>query len=150
MLGTSVSDHLSTKTGTDRRGAVAPPPVRTDGRDSPSALWQNRGMFSYQREALDRVVAHLRARFPDRIASVYAFGSRVRGDHATWSDLDILVVVRNRDPALVDEIVGVFVEEELERGLSFSPVVKDETAFDLEKRYHTPFYENVTREGISL
>ncbi len=35
-------------------------------------------------------------------------------------------------------------------GLSFSPVLKDLKAFEKEKRYKTPFYESIEREGVLL
>jgi predicted nucleotidyltransferase len=79
---------------------------------------------------------------------MYAFGSRARGDHDAWSDFDVLVVVRDRSPEIESGVIGIIVDEELEAGLNFTPVIKDVTAFELEKRHHTPFYENVTREGV--
>ncbi len=107
-------------------------------------------MRAHERQALDRIAAALRERFADRITALYAFGSRVRGGHDVWSDFDVLVVVRDKDPRVEGEIVGLIVDEELRSGLSFAPVVKDAHAFDLEKGFHTPFYENITREGVLL
>ncbi len=107
-------------------------------------------MYTHERAALQRIAANLRTRFADRITAVYAFGSRVRGTQGVWSDFDLLVVVRDKKPGVEAEIVGMIVEEELAAGLSFAPVVKDARAFELEERFHTPFYENVTREGVPL
>jgi predicted nucleotidyltransferase len=107
-------------------------------------------MFSHERDSLLRISQELRERFADRIAGVYAFGSRVRGDHQAWSDFDVLVIVRRRRPALEEAIIGVFVEEELRSGLCYAPVVKDLDAFERERALHTPFHENITREGIPL
>lgn len=107
-------------------------------------------MFHFQRDILDRITERLRTRFPNRITAVYVFGSRVRGDHGEWSDFDVLVVVKDRDPLIEDAIMEIFVEEELQSGVTFAPVIKDSTAFEQEKRYHTPFYENLVNEGILL
>ncbi|MBI3392080.1 MAG: nucleotidyltransferase domain-containing protein [Nitrospirae bacterium] len=97
-----------------------------------------------------RIARKLRKRFANRIAAVYAFGSRVRGDHDAWSDFDVLVAVRDREPHIEEEIVGIFVEEELRTGLQVTPLVKDARAFDREKALHTPFYRNLMAEGVSL
>jgi len=107
-------------------------------------------VYPHERETLQRIATNLRARFADRITAVYAFGSRVRGTHGVWSDFDLLVVIRNKEPGVEAEIVGMIVDEELAAGLSFAPVIKDARAFELEEGLRTPFYENVTREGVPL
>ncbi len=107
-------------------------------------------MYQHEQDTLGRIAANLRESFPDRIAALYAFGSRVRGSHAEWSDFDLLVVVRDKDPRMESKIIGMIVDEEIKSGLSFSPVVKDARAFELERGFHTPFYESVTREGVPL
>ena len=107
-------------------------------------------MYPHERRALERIAARLKAQFADRITGIYAFGSKVRGDHGDWSDFDLLVTVRDRDPRIEAEIVGLIVDEEIEAGLSFAPVVKDADAFELEKRLRSPFSENIAREGVLL
>jgi predicted nucleotidyltransferase len=105
-------------------------------------------MYPYEKDLLQHISDKLRRQFSDRIVSVHAFGSRVRGDHDTWSDFDVLVVVKDKDPLLESGIIGIFVEEEMVAGASFTPVVKDIQAFEMEKKYHTPFYESIIAEGI--
>lgn len=107
-------------------------------------------MHPHERRALERIAARLKAQLAGRITGVYAFGSRVRGDHGDGSDFDLLVIVRDRDPRIEAEIVGLIVDEEIEAGLSFAPVVKDADAFELEKRLRSPFSENIAREGMLL
>lgn len=107
-------------------------------------------MHIHEKEALKKITKLLRKQFPGKIATVMAFGSRVRGDHGPWSDFDILIVVRDKTALLEREIIGSFVDRELELGVSFTPVIKDAAAFDLEKKHHTPFYENLTREGVLI
>ena len=107
-------------------------------------------MYAHEKGSLGRITNSLREQFPDRITGIYAFGSRVRGDHGEWSDFDILVVVKDRDPLIEEAIISSFVEEELRSGLIFTPLIKDQKAFESEKRFNTPFYENLTREGIVL
>ncbi len=47
--------------------------------------------------AMHDFAARVRARMPD--ARIWAFGSRVRGDHGEFSDLDLCVVAPNLDAA---------------------------------------------------
>ena len=107
-------------------------------------------MFAHERDTLTRIVKTLRRRFPERIKGVYAFGSRVRGDHNEWSDFDVLIIVENRDPSVENEIIGSFVDEEFESGILFTPLIKDSKAFESEKSFKTPFYDNLMKEGFPL
>lgn len=107
-------------------------------------------MYPHEKETLRRISASLKERFGEDIVSVYAFGSRVRGDHDAWSDFDVLVVVKRKNPALEDKIVAIFVEEEMKTGIPFAAVVKDFGAFDLERKHNSPFYHNVIKEGIII
>ncbi len=107
-------------------------------------------MNAHEKESLRRIAEKLKQKLSDRIVSIHAFGSRVRGDHGQWSDFDVLVVVQNKEPLIEAEVIGIFVDEELESGTSFTPVIKDVRAFELEKKFNTPFYENIVKEGVPL
>lgn len=107
-------------------------------------------MFAHEKETLERAVKSVREKLPDRIVSIYTFGSRVRGDYEEWSDFDVLVVVKSKTTQLEAEIVSIFVNEELRSGIPFSPVIKDFKTFEMEKRFNTPFYRNIIKEGILL
>ena len=107
-------------------------------------------MYSHERAALERISGTLRKRYSDNIISVYAFGSRVRGDHTAGSDFDILVIVRERSVPIEEAIVDAFVEEEMESGLFFDPVIKSLDSYELEKRHHTPFSKSIEQEGVPL
>jgi predicted nucleotidyltransferase len=107
-------------------------------------------MFPHQTNALKRITEKLKNTFPERVLSVYAFGSRVRGDHNCWSDLDVLVIVKKKTLQLEREIINIFTDEEIETGIPFSAVIKDVDAFNMEKRYKTPFYDNVANEGVLI
>lgn len=107
-------------------------------------------MFDYERNILNRITERLRERFSERIIAVYVFGSRARGDHEEWSDFDVLVIVKDKTPEIETEIISLFVDEEIQSGISFSAVIKDIKAFEMEKYFNTPFYKNIMREGVLL
>ncbi len=107
-------------------------------------------MYTHEREALEHIAKELRGTFGDVIAGVYAFGSRVRGDHTAWSDFDVLIVVSEKDIRIEKEIISIIVEIENEHGLSFSPVIKTAESFENEKKHNSPFYRNIASEAIPL
>ena len=107
-------------------------------------------MFPHHKAALGRIGALLRQRLGDSFVSMYAFGSRVRGDHDCGSDFDVLVVVKKRNPTTEGVIIDTFLEDEAESGVSFDPVIKSLATFELERKHNTPFYQNVVRDGVPV
>ncbi len=107
-------------------------------------------MHEHEKKTLRKITEKLRDKFSNRVVSVYAFGSRVRGDYDEWSDFDVLVIVKDKSPEIEKEIIGIVVDEELQSGISFGTVIKDIKDFELEKKFKTPFYENIMREGVLL
>jgi len=81
-------------------------------------------VYSHFKTALQRIVSKLNKEFPGDVVSVYAFGSRVRADHAAGSDFDVLVLVNDRTVKLEEGIVDVFVDEEMKTGLLPVEIVK--------------------------
>ncbi len=118
--------------------------------DMPCNVRHTWGMFTHERNALKEISRSLRKEFGDDIEQIVAFGSRVRGDFSDSSDFDILIIVRNRTPQKQQKIIDIIVDIEEKRGLSFSPLIKDAGAFAQERACNTPFYQNITREGISV
>jgi predicted nucleotidyltransferase len=107
-------------------------------------------MYAHERQTLQCIAEKLRERFSHRILALYVFGSHARGTHDAWSDFDLLIVVKDKEPRLEHEIISMIVDEEMKSGLSFTPLIKDHHAFEKEKGYQTPFYENIVREGVPL
>lgn len=107
-------------------------------------------MFTYAKRVLEKIGIALKKKYPQNIIAVIAFGSRIRGDHTGESDFDVLVIVNERSKEIEEGIIDVFVGEEMNSGVCFDPVIKTEESFELEKRNHTPFYENIVEEGVPL
>lgn len=86
----------------------------------------------------------------DPYAQVILFGSRARGDEKAESDWDLLVLTDY--PINVDkerQFRNHLYELELETGEPFSLFAYSKNDWNTKHRI-SPFYANVTREGISL
>ena len=86
----------------------------------------------------------------DPEAEVILFGSRARGDERDESDWDILILTDYpADLQLERRFRQNLYDLELETGESFSVFVYSKSDWISRQRI-TPFYQNVTQEGISL
>jgi len=87
----------------------------------------------------------------DPTASVILYGSYARGDNREDSDIDVLVLIDSDRPSQDDRIRIHYplYDIELETGIIISPMVLSKKIWETKHRI-TPFYENVTREGIVL
>ena len=86
----------------------------------------------------------------DPKAEVILYGSRARGDERTDSDWDILILTDYSVDLQTERIFrDKLYDLELETGESFSVFAYSKDDWTTKQRI-TPFYQNVTQEGIQL
>ncbi len=105
-------------------------------------------MFLNEKKALIHITEKLVKELDGSLVSVIAFGSRVRGDFTAFSDLDVLVVVKNRNTSIMDKVISIFLEGEEGSGIPFSVLVKSLDDYKKEKSYKTGLYRNLKEEGV--
>ena len=84
-------------------------------------------------------------------AKVILYGSYARGDFNNDSDIDIIVLLNKEKISMADrkKVSSILFKIELEIGIVISPFLYTMHDWELKPRI-TPFYENVSREGILL
>jgi len=87
----------------------------------------------------------------DPKAIVILYGSYARGDSTPDSDIDLLILI-DKDKLTAEDKINIsypLYDIEFETGQIISPLVLSRS--DWESRHRiTPFYENVTKEGVKL
>ncbi|RKO66011.1 nucleotidyltransferase domain-containing protein [Desulfofundulus salinus] len=78
------------------------------------------------------------------------FGSKSTGKFHEESDIDILVVVNERDEQLLDAISEILLDVELKYNSMLSPVVLTAAEFLQNQKHQTLFYHEVARDGVTL
>ncbi|MBR1775375.1 MAG: nucleotidyltransferase domain-containing protein [Bacteroidales bacterium] len=87
----------------------------------------------------------------DNTATVILYGSQARGDYSADSDIDILILIDGNELSVKreDKYMSVLYDLELESMIPISPrVVLKKNWYN--RPFTTPYYINVTNEGIVL
>ena len=90
----------------------------------------------------------LRNRIGDNLLKTILFGSRARKDHEEYSDFDFLLIVKNRDSKIRDQVVDAEIEMLNKYDFLFSSLIYESHEWEKEQRY--PFGWNVLRDGIEV
>jgi predicted nucleotidyltransferase len=120
---------------------------------SPQRL-EVRQMDSQSEAVAQEVKAALAQAYGDRLAALYVFGSRARGDHRPDSDLDLAVILRNASPSLAsvdDALLEVTYPIEIKRGVHIQAwALAADDAGQPSTAYRSRLAETIRREGILL
>jgi antitoxin ChpS len=83
--------------------------------------------------AVATFAAAARREFGEKLAGIYLFGSRARGDHKPFSDVDLAVVVDDRNARRLDhriELSNLAYDVLLDTGAEIQPWVVDKREWD--------------------
>ncbi len=104
-----------------------------------------------ERAGLTTFVERLRQRYGDELLRVVLFGSKARGDFDAESDVDVLVVLRERDHwKLLHEITDLTSQLLLESGVNISALVCDGARYQWWAAHRAPIYNSIQRDGVEL
>jgi predicted nucleotidyltransferase len=87
----------------------------------------------------------------DPTATIILYGSFARGENKEISDFDLLILIDKKNITRTDEkrVKYPLYEIEFETGQIISPIIISKTDWEY-KHKSTPFYENVTKDGIVI
>lgn len=107
-------------------------------------------MKKNERSAIQRFREAINKNIGKDLISIIAFGSKVRGDFNEASDIDILIIVKNRSLRVMDKIAEITAELNIEYNISIAPVVFSEKEYNMNKIMNTSFTSSISAEGLSL
>lgn len=107
-------------------------------------------LTSNEKKILNLFLDHLNYVCPGEVDKVILYGSRARGDNRLDSDMDILVLVKEKKRIDRDKIYDFVIDAELEHGIDISVNIYNSDQFSKLVLANAPFASNVDREGETL
>lgn len=92
----------------------------------------------------------MREQHGSEVVLVSLFGSKARGDFDEESDVDLLLVVENRDSQLWKDVVEIETELMLRYGTVISSLIMGRDNYEWHLRHRALLYRNIEREGVEL
>jgi predicted nucleotidyltransferase len=114
------------------------------------ATLEPKALTLLERHALQQFKTVLGTLLADNLISLRLFGSRARGEGTEESDLDVLIVLREKNRALCRRIVAEALEIDLAYDTNLAPTILSVEEYQQNRDCSTPFYRNVEREGVCL
>jgi predicted nucleotidyltransferase len=108
-------------------------------------------MSKKERQALERFGETVKSRLGEYVVRMSVFGSKVRGDFTATSDIDVLIIVKERSLLVMDQIAEITSDLNIELDLSIAPVVFSENEYNMNATIMaSPFSLAVHEEGLLL
>jgi predicted nucleotidyltransferase len=102
-------------------------------------------------KALQELKKRLKDTFGKELKEIRIFGSKVRGDFDSESDIDIFLVFdRKVDWEFENKVFGLAYELDLEFGVLFNIVIFSSESLREHKYKILPFVKSVKKEGVKI
>lgn len=98
------------------------------------------------KEFADRILSE----FKDGIEKIIIFGSVARGESEKNSDVDVLVVIKQKDIEMIKEICGIAFEISICGFADISPKIYSHNEIISGLRVMTPFIEEILNDEVPL
>jgi predicted nucleotidyltransferase len=103
-----------------------------------------------EEQAVKAFVAVIRKNLKDEVLEIKIFGSKVRGDYSQDSDIDILIVLKERSKKIIDNIYEELMIIELEYDSKISLTIFSQSEYQHNLDAHTPFMKSLANEAVAL
>ena len=109
-----------------------------------------RYLTNRETEALNLLISRLKDELKDYLINMQLFGSKATGDFAPDSDIDILLIVKERSVKILDKIAEIHLDVDLKYDPNISLIIFSEYEYQQNQRLDTPFIKNIQNESIAL
>jgi predicted nucleotidyltransferase len=109
-----------------------------------------RYLHPHERAAVDDCVLRLHTALPNDVVGIWFFGSKSRGDFRPDSDIDLVVVLRDLQPAKRWCIREIAAECSLTYDVLFNVHILDQALWNEEVHYQGTLWRELQQDGVPL
>lgn len=99
---------------------------------------------------IQKIGKFLKNKLKGKVIELRIFGSRFVGNFNFWSDLDILVIVKNKDEKIESLIYKAFKKIEDKFLLPVHLVIRSLEEWEKELKFKTPFSQEIIEKSYKL
>jgi len=103
-----------------------------------------------EEHAVKKFVSLIKEKLKDQVIEIKLFGSKVRGNYYEDSDIDILMILKERKKVVIDTLYQELLEVELEYDSKISLTIFSEGEYNHNIHARTPFVQTLANEGVRL
>lgn len=104
-----------------------------------------------EKEALRNFVEMLHQSLGENLVRIILFGSKARGEAKRGSDIDLLVIVQERNLPTEKMVIAQITETELHYNVyRLSPIIYSVRDYEERKKIGTPFISEIESAGVTL
>lgn len=101
-----------------------------------------------ERAALKDFLRQLREAYSNVMVQTLLFGSKARGDSTPDSDIDVLIILKDEDGAIRNQILTVASRISLNYNVLLNPIIVSEGRYQRQQGF--TFYQNAARDAIRM
>jgi predicted nucleotidyltransferase len=109
-----------------------------------------KGLTQNEQSALKELKARLQDRYPKNLVALKLYGSKARGEGKPESDIDILIIVKERTAAFDEDTINIVCDVLNQYEVFIETVTMTENAYQEALDLQMPFALNVEREAKTL
>ena len=103
-----------------------------------------------EENVIEKLVKKIKDTLGDNLVFIELFGSKIRGDYEPDSDIDLLVVVKNKNAKLRSSLYDILFEIDPYYNFKISLIIYSEFEYKQNIKLKSTFFENLEKEGIRL
>ncbi|MBF7082783.1 nucleotidyltransferase domain-containing protein [Desulfallas sp. Bu1-1] len=111
---------------------------------------KRKSLSETENRVLKGFIEYLTNLYPEQVVSIELFGSKARGNAEPDSDIDLLIIVQDRNNIDRSKIYDYVLDAELNHGINISLKIYNKDDYNKLVKMNVPFATNVQKEGVTL
>lgn len=107
-------------------------------------------LIKEEEEVVRKVAQKIKETLGNRLVLLELFGSKAKGNFRMDSDIDILIIVEDKDIILRNKLYDVLFEIDPDYKYRISLIIYSKYEYEQNVRLKSPFIENIKEQGVVL